>query len=337
MSFDENINLLLAQANINDRVENIEALTTGGNNRAYKILAGKEKFIVKQYFKHNDDRRDRLESELSFLAYAQQVSPQFVPKLVAKRKEEGLALYEYVDGVSFSAEQIGWQQVKNAANFFVALNQNRIMASALPAASEACFSIFDHLSLIHLRILELQNLEVRCEEDKKAIQFIKELRETFTNIEKKIKAEAHSLKHDIFEALGNEQRCISPSDFGFHNALLTKNGAPKFIDFEYAGWDDPAKMAGDFFSQLAVPVPGQFFDDFVKLSMSPFPLSEQLEIRAHLLRPAYKIKWCCIAMNIFLPVNLTRRKFANPLINEAELKSSQLNKAMKQLQLVGRN
>ena len=42
-------------------------------------------------------------------------------------------------------------------------------------------------------------------------------------------------------ALPKETRCLSPSDFGFHNALLEATGKLRFVDFEYAGWDDPAK------------------------------------------------------------------------------------------------
>ena len=40
-------------------------------------------------------------------------------------------------------------------------------------------------------------------------------------------------------------RVLSPSDFGFHNALRRPDGTIVFVDFEYFGWDDPAKMMAD--------------------------------------------------------------------------------------------
>ena len=43
-----------------------------------------------------------------------------------------------------------------------------------------------------------------------------------------------------------EQRTLSPSDFGFHNALRRPDGRVVFLDLEYFGWDDPAKMISDF-------------------------------------------------------------------------------------------
>ena len=41
------------------------------------------------------------------------------------------------------------------------------------------------------------------------------------------------------------RRSLSPSDFGFHNALLEADGRLTFVDFEYFGWDDPVKIVAD--------------------------------------------------------------------------------------------
>ena len=64
------------------------------------------------------------------------------------------------------------------------------------------------------------------------------------------------------EELGPADRVLSPSDFGFHNALLDRQGNVRFFDFEYAGWDDPAKLVCDFFCQVEVPVPRRLFPSF---------------------------------------------------------------------------
>ena len=127
--------------------------------------------------------------------------------------------------------------------------------------------------------------------------------------------------------LDSAQRCVSPSDFGFHNALREADGNIRFLDFEYAGWDDPAKMTGDFFAQLAVPVPANLFGYFVQACVTPFAAPTELIRRAELLRPLYRVKWCCIALNVFLPVHMARRKFADPHLDEAALKRAQLAKA----------
>ena len=100
----------------------------------------------------------------------------------------------------------------------------------------------------------------------------------------------------------------------------------RFLDFEYAGWDDPAKMAGDFFAQIAVPIPEKFFNTFIQKTMVLFPGSENLIRRAKILRPAYQVKWCCIALNVFLPHHLARRRFADENLDVAALHRAQLAK-----------
>ena len=50
---------------------------------------------------------------------------------------------------------------------------------------------------------------------------------------------------DFVAALPSAQRTLAPSDFGFHNTLRYANGALAFVDFEYFGWDDPAKLTAD--------------------------------------------------------------------------------------------
>ena len=60
---------------------------------------------------------------------------------------------------------------------------------------------------------------------------------------------------DMDHPLDTQESVLSPSDFGFHNALLGPDGKLCFIDFEYAGWDDPAKLICDFFCQPQTPVP----------------------------------------------------------------------------------
>jgi len=49
-------------------------------------------------------------------------------------------------------------------------------------------------------------------------------------------------------------QAISPSDFGFHNALMTDESDLSFFDFEYAGWDDSVKMFYNLFCQPDIPV-----------------------------------------------------------------------------------
>lgn len=318
---------LLRNANFEPEILELDACTQGGNNRTYKIKTPNGLFAVKKYFSQANDTRNRLHAEFSFLTYAHPIMPHQVPRPYGQDAKQDLALYEFVEGVPMTANEMTQAEIKAAADFFCALNEvnARAHAHSLPIASEACFSIHDHLELVNGRIQQLQSIEASDDEDCAAMHLVNILNDCWCALSSQIRSnKTHAELHEPLQA---QSRCISPSDFGFHNALRTKTSQICFLDFEYAGWDDPAKLIGDFFSQLAVPVPQDYFDFFVQHALRPFPFADLLAKRAELLRRLYQVKWCCIALNVFIPVNLARRRFANPNLDVATLKQTQLAKA----------
>lgn len=211
--------------------------------------------------------------------------------------------------------------------FFLRLNRpaDGLAAQALPAASEACFSIEEHFAMVDRRIARLANIPAATEIDRAARGFVAELAARWQHVKLHVAREAGELGQGLAEQV--IARCVSPSDFGFHNALARPSGEVCFIDFEYAGWDDPAKMVGDFFSHPAVPVDRSYFDEFVRMTMGFSPHSKSLEARARLLFPVFQTKWCCIILNDFIPVSSERRRFADQDFDEGERKRKQLQKA----------
>jgi len=297
-----------------------------GNNRIYEVCAGAQVFAVKQYFRHPDDGRDRLMAETAFLQYAGQTAPGIAPALFGLDRQAGLALMEFIEGAPLLPHDITGTHVDAAIDFFRRLNQLPARSSGLlPLASEARFSINGHLTLIDERVNRLLQPDVTAAGDRRRIELCRSLaglwRDVAGNVRQAAAREGFALDDEI------RHPCVSPSDFGFHNAIATGGGAVRFVDFEYAGLDDPAKTAGDFFAQLAVPVPPKFFDRFVDGCLAVLPDGASSVARARLLRPAYQIKWCCIALNILLPTHLARRRFANPAFDADAMTRVQMDKA----------
>ena len=311
------------------RITSIVSCAQGGNNRIYRVATSEGFFAAKSYFTHSEDRRDRLRTEYEFLIYSAKVAPGVAPAPLAMQQDIGLALYEFVNGEPISSLELDWPKVQQAIKYFALLNdpQGRSTAQGLKPASEACFSILEHLDVVGRRLDVLNQMQSQDSAAVSALKLVEKLKRRWLTIVEEVQDEAKREGIDPRSPLNSKQMCISPSDFGFHNALQLQNGSIRFLDFEYAGWDDPAKMTGDFFSQLAVPIPEVYFTQFGNEVMSNFPAPDEMVFRAHLLKRVYKVKWCCIALNVFLPVHLARRKYADPKLNEVALKQLQLSKA----------
>lgn len=319
---------MLTRAGCAGKIHRITLLTSGGNNKAWRVDADAGSFLAKRYFRHDGDLRDRLSAEFEFARYAQACAPGLVARAIHSEPASGFSIFQFLSGQPVRAGEVGADEVLAAARFFAVLNgKNRqVDAAHLPTASEACFSIAEHLSLVRRRIDGLHEAVAQTKTGD-AVIFVGDLSRYWQKLEASVIAASQAEAIAVDLPLPPEDRCLSPSDFGFHNALRSEAEGIRFIDFEYAGWDDPAKMVGDFFAQLAVPVPVEFFGAFVDTALSGFMNKRALIRRAELLRPVYQVKWCCIALNVFLPVNLARRKFANPDLDETALKETQLAKA----------
>jgi hypothetical protein len=300
----------------------INPIYGGGNNRVVSVKTIDGKYLVKTYYSHPTDKRNRLASEFSFLSYALNIGLDCIPKPVFCDKKNNIGLYEFVEGRKLDSSELTSQHISEAATFIKGLNAGIDRDPALPTASEGCFSIEQHFSIIDFRLIRLRNISSDTESERQALSFVREIESSWKKTKDLVSARCES----ITKELGVEDRCISPSDFGFHNALLKKSGNVCFIDFEYAGWDDPAKMVDDFFLQPAVSVSYNYFEDFVLEALDYSKNKAKLAERAHLLFPVFKIKWCCLMLNEFLPVAAKRRQFANPNIDSEHSKRSQLEK-----------
>lgn len=320
---------LLAGEGIDANTIALEPCDGGGNNRVFVVRAGERSFVAKWYFTHPADTRDRLGAELAFVRYAKRLGLACVPQPVSCDPTRHVALYEFVDSRRVRPEEVGEGQVEQAARFLEALNTPaaRELAGNLPRASEACFSLVEHFAMLDRRIERLAGIDPGTKIHRAALGFVARLRAAWPALRERLTRASAAEGMSAVEPLDQGMRCMSPSDFGFHNALVRPSGELCFLDFEYAGWDDPAKTVGDFFSQPAIPVPMRFFERFLVAATSFAPRPEELAARARLLLPLFQLKWCCIMLNDFLPVSRERRRFSNPRLEEAGSKRRQLDKA----------
>ena len=207
-------------------------------------------------------------------------------------------------------------------DFVAALDAHRGNAEHIPTASEFRSSLAEHIQLVDERITRLNQFA----DDASARDFIEtQLTPYWERLRRDAEIKAGC---ELERALLPEELCLSPCDFGFHNAVLDDCGQLTFVDYEYAGWDDPAHTVCDFFCQIAVPVPEKHLDLVLRRPSDLLPPSLRLGERVAVLMPVYQVKWCCILLNEFIPQDRARREFANAATGTPHsVRSKQLRRA----------
>jgi Phosphotransferase enzyme family len=306
-------------------------LAGGRNNQVYRLDTDDGPLVLKRYFRDARDSRDRLGAEWSFISHAWARGIRVVPEPLACDRAEQAGLYSFVEGRKLTAAELAPAHVEAAIDFVLAVNERP--RPALKAGSEACFSLADHVSTIQRRVARLTKLDDDVPHVAEARKLVPHLQLIWDGVKGLIGARALREGLKLNQALSVDETCLSPSDFGFHNALIDDSGKLTFLDFEYAGRDDPAKLVSDFFCQPEVPVPLSLHGHFIDRMALGLGLDAAGVARCRLLLDAYQIKWTCIILNDFLPLGAARRAFADTGA-WAERCAAQLAKAEAKLDLV---
>jgi hypothetical protein len=298
-------------------------LAGGRNNRVYRVdLAGRsDPLLLKCYFYSRDDRRDRLGAEWGFATFAWSHGVRSLPEPLACDRKARAALFRFVAGERPRPGSIGRSDVEQALALVRDVNRYRSEGANLPIASEACFSPTAHLAAVQRRIDRVIAADAAEHPLTAAVRAFAadEVKPVFATLARELRDRLGAAGIVADRDLPPQERCLSPSDFGFHNALRDADGVLRFLDFEYAGWDDPGKLVGDFFNQVAVPVPDDCYRLFGDGVIAALGLSAAEQLRFDLLRQLYAIKWTMIVLNEFCRSDRARRAYAARSIDDASL------------------
>jgi hypothetical protein len=287
----------------------VSRIEGGRNNQVFRLdMENGEALVLKRYFFDPHDGRDRLATEWNFLERARRNGVHAIPQPLARDEAAHAALYSFISGKRLAAAELAPEHVDAAADFILAINA--APRSGLAPASEACFCVADHFAIVERRLKRLAQLDPAAPRHADAKRFVsQQLRPAWKAVRARLMREIGKVGVDI--DLGDAECCLSPSDFGFHNALAANNGRLTFLDFEYAGRDDPAKLVVDFFCQPHIPVPLRYFDRFVARLSQGLHFDVATAARCRALFDVHRIKWVCIMLNDFLPIDAARRCFAD--------------------------
>jgi len=282
-----------------------ERVSGGRNNRIFKLCGQHGSAALKVYYRSSEDRRDRFAAERAFyeIAAKRRVS---APNLLDSDQRLGVSLLGWIEGTPIG-KIINEEEIGAAARFLVEINESAGADAEVPfEASEACFTIADHLELLQRRVSKLSGA---TRETSALADFV---RSTLSPFAERVRRALQSGDSREFHSTG-WRRILSPGDFGLHNAMREKAGRIVFFDFEYSGWDDPVKTVADVFLQPEKPVEWKFLPTFCS-QLHAWP---GLEERVRLWLPFFAAKWAVILLGPAAKDAAQRRKFAGEETDEA--------------------
>lgn len=286
-------------------------LKGGRNSRVFRVdCADGEPVAVKAYFRSARDRRDRMGGEFRALQLLQSEGVRKVAAPLAADDEQHIAIYEFIEGAHFAPTEIAPLDIRQAVAFLGALKRIATghAADHFPPASEASFSIEAIFENLDVRFAALGRAAVH---EPALAQFLRDEFVPFrTRAETWCCDFCRAEKIDPSQEIARDARTLSPSDFGFHNTLRRPNGELAFLDFEYFGWDDPAKTVSDFVLHPGMELAPSLKQQFFAGALEVFSGSPKFAARVRAVYPLFALKWATILLNEFTLDHGARRSFA---------------------------
>ncbi|HXT41012.1 MAG TPA: phosphotransferase [Candidatus Angelobacter sp.] len=308
----------------------------GRNSQVFRVEDSRSRrFALKFYFRHGADNRDRLGTEYSAFAFLRRKGIQQVPEPIASDPARGCAIYQFVEGGRVIETGVQDRDVQASSEFLgrlrdLALNQE---SRGFGPASEACFSgktIEESISKRRERLAKIEGGAgaVAAANSFLARQLVPATEQMLGWSRERFRASGLDWDREV----DTSERTLSPSDFGFHNALRRPDGTIVFLDFEYFGWDDPAKMISDFLLHPAMDLSFEQRRLFFAAILGRFSGNRSLTGRVEAVYPLFGLKWCFILLNEFLSDEFKRREFAGGAeLDRDALQMKQLSKAKRML------
>ena len=310
-------------------IRSLAVARSGGNNRLFRVeTVGGDVYALKSYFRQASDTRDRLGTEYKALGFLRRHGVSQVPDTVAVSVADEAAIYEWIEGEPATANSVSIDAALSLVRALQAVKRDE-EAAELPFASEACLCAATIFKQVEERFTVLSRAAAAHPE---LAAFLEH------DVRPAIRAAAERAKHGHERAglafnvpLEPKYRCLNPSDFGFHNALIQRDGRIIFIDFEYFGWDDPVKLTSDFVLHPGMDLTAELRNRFLVGASEIFRADPGFDDRLRASLPLYALRWTMILLNEYLPERWQRRVRAGFRGERSTLLANQLEKAKRML------
>jgi hypothetical protein len=269
-------------------VQSVTRAKSGGNSQIFRVETPARRFALKAYPIRAGDTRNRADIEWRTLRFLTANGITTVPLPVARDTAGKFLLMEWIDGIPVAAHKPG--DIAQATDFIgrTFTLSHAPQAAEFPLASEACLSAAAIAQQIDRRLTLLVS-------EPTLDRF---LDQTFHPLLSKARSRiAPELQYG--GDLPPPFRRLIPADFGFHNALRQADGTLRYVDFEYFGWDDPAKLTADFLLHPAMRLSVGDRRNFTRSVAAALPNDSDFINRLQDRLPLFALRWILILLNAF--------------------------------------
>ena len=286
-------------------------ISGNGNSQVFeaKSLRG-DLYFIKLYPDMAEDIRSRLLNEFRSLKYLNKNEISNVPTPIKKIDNLNIGVYSWIYGSqNFKVTNHDLKEILNFIKKLKNLSNEKKFSKRI-IASEACFCPSDIINQIDRR---LENYKILALHNQELMFFLKnDFEPLYENAKKKIYGKFNATY--LTKKINQDNMILSPSDFGFHNAIK-KNNLISFFDFEYFGWDDPVKLTADFIWHPAMKLNKIHQQMWINKMKCFFSKDKDFISRLSVSFPLFGIRWIMIILNVFHP-NLMTKKNKTKLIND---------------------
>ena len=326
------------------RLSCFHTLPTAGNNRLNRaVFTDGRELALKRYFlsEKKADSWNRGEREYAALDFLWQNGIRSVPEPFAFDDKRQIGAYSFLAGRRPASSEISEADIDALSAFSLRLfrlSESEDGVRWKGFASDARRSAGDYPKGLERRVGEL-SMALKAEPHYKGAPSPAVWRDARIFWEEEFQPlyqialaqfQARSQREGIDLAAPIEKLLLSPSDFGFHNILKQDaDGELKQIDFEYFGWDDPAKFLSDFFHHAGQNISWSFRWRFLNNLRRELSAEWDFWRRWELVVDLVGLEWLAIVLNVIVPETMLRKLFANPGIGADELLRERLERARK--------
>jgi hypothetical protein len=289
-------------------------LQGGRNNLVFMFRARGETLVAKFYYPDEDDHRDRLGAEFRMLSFLWRCGMRRIPQPIAADPMNRIGIYRFVPGRHITISEIDASAIRQLGDILHELHDlsRGEGADSLPIAADGAMSVREFLRNLDQRIRR-----VRAAADGISGELGPDIKDIISRVQHSRDACAKRLAQDLSQtgwdatgALPRGGRALSTGDPGFQNVLQTSDGTLVMLDFEYAGWDDPAQIVGNICLHPAVPLAPELARIFLHQLAGVYGPSGHLIRRLRAIYPILLLRWSLVLLNEYLPPVNARRRYA---------------------------